>query len=122
LRKSSLHGEQYVELAAATESEVFPGEKLSDGDLIPVERTNRSVEVEEVLGALSMLLNGGGVEQLNTITKELNAALEGNAPDVKALLRNAEELVEALDEQRSEEHTSELQSRENLVCRLLLEK
>src|SRR5690606_40440920 len=27
----------------------------------------------------------------------------------------------AVDEQRSEEHTSELQSRENLVCRLLLE-
>src|SRR5690606_41358719 len=27
-----------------------------------------------------------------------------------------------LREQRSEEHTSELQSRENLVCRLLLEK
>src|SRR5690606_41730587 len=26
------------------------------------------------------------------------------------------------DESRSEEHTSELQSRENLVCRLLLEK
>src|SRR5690606_41939148 len=28
----------------------------------------------------------------------------------------------ALKEERSEEHTSELQSRENLVCRLLLEK
>src|SRR5436309_3786401 len=27
-----------------------------------------------------------------------------------------------LGQQRSEEHTSELQSRENLVCRLLLEK
>src|SRR5215475_15032120 len=27
-----------------------------------------------------------------------------------------------LDDHRSEEHTSELQSRENLVCRLLLEK
>src|SRR5690606_40955670 len=27
-----------------------------------------------------------------------------------------------LDPERSEEHTSELQSRENLVCRLLLEK
>src|SRR6266511_997438 len=27
-----------------------------------------------------------------------------------------------LDNERSEEHTSELQSRENLVCRLLLEK
>src|SRR5690606_40173140 len=31
------------------------------------------------------------------------------------------DLLEALRE-RSEEHTSELQSRENLVCRLLLEK
>src|SRR5690606_39394401 len=28
----------------------------------------------------------------------------------------------SLDGERSEEHTSELQSRENLVCRLLLEK
>src|SRR3712207_9543463 len=31
-------------------------------------------------------------------------------------------LVEAIKEQRSEEHTSELQSRQYLVCRLLLEK
>src|SRR5690606_7311540 len=30
--------------------------------------------------------------------------------------------VAVLEERRSEEHTSELQSRENLVCRLLLEK
>src|SRR5690606_3731222 len=32
------------------------------------------------------------------------------------------ELVSPLQRARSEEHTSELQSRENLVCRLLLEK
>src|SRR5690606_41997304 len=31
-------------------------------------------------------------------------------------------LFDVLREERSEEHTSELQSRENLVCRLLLEK
>src|SRR5688572_32620101 len=30
--------------------------------------------------------------------------------------------VDAVDHQRSEEHTSELQSQSNLVCRLLLEK
>src|SRR5690606_2580084 len=33
-----------------------------------------------------------------------------------------EELLDCRISQRSEEHTSELQSRENLVCRLLLEK
>src|SRR5690606_38049494 len=32
------------------------------------------------------------------------------------------DFVRTLADQRSEEHTSELQSRENLVCRLLLEK
>src|SRR5690606_42011865 len=39
---------------------------------------------------------------------------------VRVELRRPAEAVEALP--RSEEHTSELQSRENLVCRLLLEK
>src|SRR5690606_42059331 len=37
-------------------------------------------------------------------------------------VRDALEENERLRAERSEEHTSELQSRENLVCRLLLEK
>src|SRR2546422_6588011 len=38
-------------------------------------------------------------------------------PDARNVLRES-----ARDEERSEEHTSELQSRLHLVCRLLLEK
>src|SRR5690606_40329869 len=34
----------------------------------------------------------------------------------------AEQQLDGTGKKRSEEHTSELQSRENLVCRLLLEK
>src|SRR5207302_1569018 len=41
---------------------------------------------------------------------------------LKAAAEIAEAVVDAAVETRSEEHTSELQSRENLVCRLLLEK
>src|SRR5690606_40052416 len=41
---------------------------------------------------------------------------------VVPVLGGAGRHVEALADRRSEEHTSELQSRENLVCRLLLEK
>src|SRR3712207_7900552 len=37
-------------------------------------------------------------------------------------VRSMAELTEALAVERSEEHTSELQSRQYLVCRLLLEK
>src|SRR5436309_6789951 len=56
------------------------------------------------------------------------AAVDGQAParpypelrGVEAIERHARQPV--LVGCRSEEHTSELQSRENLVCRLLLEK
>src|SRR5947209_10056321 len=43
---------------------------------------------------------------------------EGSAEEVAAAIRG----FNALPEARSEEHTSELQSRQYLVCRLLLEK
>src|SRR5207302_8039731 len=39
-----------------------------------------------------------------------------------ALHDRHEQILVRLETRRSEEHTSELQSRENLVCRLLLEK
>src|SRR5690606_40388941 len=44
----------------------------------------------------------------------------GDAPLPELLIRGGDGHVAV--EGRSEEHTSELQSRENLVCRLLLEK
>jgi phospholipid/cholesterol/gamma-HCH transport system substrate-binding protein len=95
VKQSSLLGEKYVELAAPADGQG----KLAEGALIPLARTNRSVEVEEVLGALSLLLNGGGVEQLNTITKELNNATTGREPELKALLDNTNQLVTNLDKQ-----------------------
>src|SRR5690606_42091795 len=47
--------------------------------------------------------------------------LHGNVPE-RTLITIARDLRDTLEGLRSEEHTSELQSRENLVCRLLLEK
>ncbi|MER6991466.1 MCE family protein [Saccharopolyspora hirsuta] len=101
LRQSSLLGEKYVELAGPPESQPPVG-KLSDGDVIDRASTGRNPEVEEVLGALSMLLNGGGVAQIQNITKELNAALEGRESDVRGLLSNLDELVSGLDAQRDD--------------------
>ncbi|MFF0147211.1 phospholipid/cholesterol/gamma-HCH transport system substrate-binding protein [Amycolatopsis sulphurea] len=97
VKQSSLLGEKYVELASPGADQAQG--KLADGATIPLARTGRDVEVEEVLGALSMLLNGGGIAQLNTITKELNNVTAGREPDLKALLANANELVTNLDQQ-----------------------
>jgi phospholipid/cholesterol/gamma-HCH transport system substrate-binding protein len=98
LRQSSLLGEKYIELSAPQDAQG----KLADGARIPLTRTNRNTDIEEVLGALSMLLNGGGVEQLQNITQELNAALEGNETDLRATLASVDTLVSTLDESKSD--------------------
>src|SRR5690606_2273932 len=49
-------------------------------------------------------------------------APEGETEPAAEMKRRLAELARGFPEPRSEEHTSELQSRENLVCRLLLEK
>jgi phospholipid/cholesterol/gamma-HCH transport system substrate-binding protein len=100
LRQSSLLGEKYVELSAPPSGQ---GQgKLTDGALIPLDRTNRNTEVEEVLGALSMLLNGGGVDQLQKITQELNAALEGNEANIRSTLDNVTTFVSTVDASKND--------------------
>src|SRR5690606_2024298 len=58
---------------------------------------------------------------LSSVTIDGNALVIAFIIDI-TLRKKSEEALRRSEEQRSEEHTSELQSRENLVCRLLLEK
>jgi phospholipid/cholesterol/gamma-HCH transport system substrate-binding protein len=70
--------------------------------MITADRTNRHTEVEEVFGALSMLLNGGGIGQLQTINRELSDVMTGNEAEIKAFLANVDELVTDLDSHRGD--------------------
>jgi phospholipid/cholesterol/gamma-HCH transport system substrate-binding protein len=100
LRQTSLLGEKFVELSAPEEG--ASSNPLGDGDTIPIERAGRNPEVEEVLGALSLLLNGGGVAQLKTITQELNKALEGREESARSVLRNLRTFTGQLDENKAD--------------------
>src|SRR6266542_1249894 len=64
-------------------------------------RTERSAEVEEVLAALGMLLNGGGLAQLKTINEELSTALAGRETEAKDALRQLDAFIGGLDMQRA---------------------
>ncbi|MFF7605587.1 MCE family protein [Streptomyces parvulus] len=100
LEQSSLLGEKYIQLVApAKETGAGP---LADKSVIPLSRTSRNTEVEEVFGALSLLLNGGGVNQLKTITRELNSALGGREPEVRSMLKRVNTLVGDLDDHRGD--------------------
>ncbi|MER7111604.1 MCE family protein [Streptomyces sp. NPDC000229] len=100
LRQTSMLGEKYVALSAPVDA--APAGRLKDGARIPLSRSGRNPEIEEVLSALSALLNGGGVAQLKTITTELNKALEGRENRVKSLLGELDTFIGGLDSQRTE--------------------
>ncbi|MDP3894016.1 MCE family protein, partial [Nocardioides sp.] len=99
IRQTSLLGEKFVSLGAPAQPSSTP---LEDGATIPLERSGRNPEVEEVLGALSLLLNGGGVAQLKTIAAELNLALEGREGSAKSVLTQIDSLMETLDENKDD--------------------
>ncbi len=96
IRQTSLLGEKFVDLAPP-ESNPSPN-PLGEGDTIGLEDSGRNPEVEEVLGALSLFLNGGGVGQLKIVTEELNKALDGREGEVKSTLRRFATLMEGLDD------------------------
>ncbi len=119
IRQVSLLGEKYVALEDPTGAE--PTGQLGDGDEITLDRTGRNPEVEEVLGALSFLLSGGGVAQLGTITRELNLAMSGREPELRDLLGSLESFVGTLDEQKGD-IISALESLNNLTSTLNRER
>ncbi|ABL82322.1 MULTISPECIES: MCE family protein [unclassified Nocardioides] len=119
IRQVSLLGEKYValEAPAGTAAEGT----LSDGDNIPLADTGRNPEVEEVLGALSFLLSGGGVSQLGTITHELNQVMDGRTERLRHLLGSLESVVAALDDQKADIVTA-MESLDHLTSTLNAEK
>ena len=96
IRQTSLLGEKFVSLSPPDD----PEGKLANGDVIPLSRTGRNPEVEEVLGALSLILNGGGVGQLRTIAGELNDALGGREDQVRDVLEQLKTFTGQLDQDK----------------------
>jgi len=100
IRQTSLLGEKFVSLSPPTTEP--PQGRLGDGDTIPLQRSGRNPEVEEVLSALSLVLNGGGVAQLKTINVELTRAMAGHEEDIKGAIRQLDTFVGGLDADKSE--------------------
>jgi phospholipid/cholesterol/gamma-HCH transport system substrate-binding protein len=107
IRQTSLLGEKFVSLSYPPQPEVSDPVALADAPHpgysqphIGLGRTGANPEIEEVLGALSLLLNGGGLEQIKTITHELNAALVGHSEDIRNLLSQMTTFTTTLNAQK----------------------
>lgn len=97
VRQTGLLGEKYVALSAPPGRQVG---RLTDGSHIGIDHSARGVELEEVLGALSLLLNGGGIDRLQTISRELHQSLDGREGEFRSYLTELGAFTSSLDRNR----------------------
>jgi phospholipid/cholesterol/gamma-HCH transport system substrate-binding protein len=71
------------------------GSPLEDGATLGLADTSTAPTVEDALAQASLLVNGGGLEQLQTVTEELNTAIGGREGTVRTLLQRAETFLTA---------------------------
>lgn len=101
LRQATPLGDIFLALQVPSEVDVDEP-RLQDGDTISRKLTSAAVSVEDLLGSMSLLLNGGGLAQMGTIVRESNNALTGRGETVQHLLREMGKSVATLNSRTAE--------------------
>jgi phospholipid/cholesterol/gamma-HCH transport system substrate-binding protein len=97
LGQTSLLGSQHIELAPPTDAP--PQGKLRDGSVIPLAHSDLYPTTEQTLAALSAVLNGGGIGQLQDITEAFSTAFRGREKDVRSLIVQLDRFTAYLNDQ-----------------------
>jgi phospholipid/cholesterol/gamma-HCH transport system substrate-binding protein len=100
LGQTSLLGSVHIELAAP--KAVPAVGKLKDKSVIPLSSTGAYPSTERTLAALSLLLNGGGLGQLQDVTKALGTAFTGHEQDLRSLIGQLDKFVGYLNDQKGD--------------------
>lgn len=95
--QTSLLGSQHIELAPPTRE--APQGRLHDGSLIPLQDGGAYPTTEQALAAISLLLNGGGVGQLQDIVETFSTALRGRELDLRSLIEQLDLYVRYVNDQ-----------------------
>ncbi len=95
--QTSLLGSQHIELAPPTRE--APQGRLHDGSLIPLQDGGAYPTTEQTLAAISLLLNGGGVGQLQDVVETFSTALRGREHDLRSLIEQLDLYVRYVNDQ-----------------------
>ncbi len=82
--QTSLLGSLHIELAPPIGT--APEGRLHEGSLIPLERAGAYPTTEQTLATVSMLLNGGGIGQIQDITTAFATAFADREQDLRSLI------------------------------------
>ncbi|MEV5001469.1 MCE family protein [Nocardioides sp. LML1-1-1.1] len=101
LQQTSLLGEKYVALVRPEGSVAqASSRRLADGAELSTGSTDAAATAEQVLGALSLVLNGGGIAQFQEISRELQQVGDGRTEEIRAFLVQLNRFVGVLDRKR----------------------
>lgn len=95
--QTSLLGSMHIELAPPAGE--APQGVLKDGSLIPLDHAAAYPTTEQTLASVSVLLNGGGLAQLQEINQAFATALAGREPQMRDLLNQLDTFIAQLNVQ-----------------------
>ncbi|WP_419179670.1 MCE family protein [Mycolicibacterium austroafricanum] len=95
--QTSLLGSLHLELAPPTD--VPPQGKLHDGSLIPLAHAGAYPGTDQTLSAMSLVLNGGGIGEMQDITVAFATALANREADLRSLIGQLDQFAGHLDAQ-----------------------
>ena len=94
---TSILGSLHIELAPP--ADVAPEGRLHDGSVIPLSRGGAFPSTEQTLAALSIVLNGGGLGQVQDITEALSTAFRGREQDLRSMISQLDTFMRNVSEQ-----------------------
>ncbi|MGZ4562528.1 MAG: virulence factor Mce family protein [Mycobacterium sp.] len=97
LGQTSLLGSMHIELAPPKDEP--PSGQLKSGSVIPLSRASMYPTTEQTLASVSILLNGGGIGQLQEITQAIAKAFAGRENEMRSLLGQLDEFVRGTNAQ-----------------------
>jgi phospholipid/cholesterol/gamma-HCH transport system substrate-binding protein len=100
LGQTSLLGSVHIELAPPRD--VPAKGKLKEGSLIPLSSAGEYPSTEQTLTALSLVLNGGGLDQVQHITTALGTAFTGREQDLRSLIKQLDGFFGYLNDQKDD--------------------
>jgi phospholipid/cholesterol/gamma-HCH transport system substrate-binding protein len=93
-------GDEFIQLYPP--SGASRGPYLTNGSVLPEHQTSSAPSIADTLAALGALLNGGGLNQLQTIVTNINQALGGHQQQIQHIINDLSFTATALNANKSD--------------------
>lgn len=101
LRQATPLGDVFIALSAPPDAQPQTP-ALQAGSSIPIESTSAGATVEDLMSSVSLLLNGGGLSQVQNIVAELDNAVTGHTDDAANVITGLTDVIRTLNERSAD--------------------